>query len=216
MDYPEEILISSKIVADNPELKERIIGLFYDYLTIGKPLISTVESYREEFPPEVLLEIRAAYDHLSRAVCMSTKESDAIKHIEKAESHTRRFIYDCYKDLVGLFADNYKQFAKDTQHMDISAVKDGVFIGQLKSKRNDAIKATEKARIEEPTHDKYSYGRWSEAYYAWREVDEYINDNELEIYRAKRTTNFTKMLTIISLAVGLVGIALAVLIYHFS
>jgi hypothetical protein len=107
--------------------------LFRFYIDTVKPLYSTVQ-LSGSLPVEVLFEINAALDHVSRVWTYEDPEPEAV---EKAFSHLKRSCLDIFKLAVKQAMDNFRELRKtDTSIIDngkfdhdliqlVAAIKDG-------------------------------------------------------------------------------------------
>lgn len=112
----QEILFSleegSKVVVDVAVLKsheKELNDLFWDYANIVNPLIVEYEVEKNEFPIEILNEIRAIVGHIVRATT-TKNETEISENISKAHSHMKRATLDGYKYLCVIYDDRYWEF----------------------------------------------------------------------------------------------------------
>lgn len=94
-------------------------GLFKFYHDFVKPLYSEVQA-ENVLPQEVLFEINAAFDHISRIYTYKDIEADAV---EKAYSHLKRSCLDIFKLRAKKALDQYDQLLK----IDTSIIDNGDF-----------------------------------------------------------------------------------------
>ena len=78
---------------DSPGDIRALVDLYYDRY---KPLYSRIQSFNE-MPVELVFEIAACWDHLSRQWRFNEPEE---KCIDKASRHLKRAVFDAYKLLL--------------------------------------------------------------------------------------------------------------------
>ena len=89
--------------------KEELNALLSEYANIVNPLIVEYEVEKNEFPIEMLNEIRAIVGHIVRAT--ATKDDKEIsENIRKAHSHVKRATLDGYKYLCVIYDERYWDF----------------------------------------------------------------------------------------------------------
>lgn len=81
------------------------------YLTLCKPLIGFFEVIENEYPVEILNEIRATFDHLSRLVITEDENE-----LNKLRSHIYRMCIDSYKFVIFGLNDMFSQFEKNAKN----------------------------------------------------------------------------------------------------
>jgi hypothetical protein len=101
---------------DRPKTVEELF-VFYD--TYVKILYGSVQA-ENALPVEVLFEINAAFDHLSRAWIYGEAEADVVY---KAHSHLKRSCLDIFKIRVKSILDQYNKL----QEIDTSIIDNGDF-----------------------------------------------------------------------------------------
>ena len=111
--------------------------LFVFYFDVVKPLYSAVQ-VTNVLPTEVLFEINAAFDHVSRMYTYQDPESEVVS---RAYSHLKRSCLDIFKLSVKQATDEYKTLLT----IDTGSVDNGDFDRELhklyNSIREDAINA---------------------------------------------------------------------------
>ena len=90
------------------------------------PLIIRFETEKGEFPVEVQNEIRAMYNHLARAALADNEEKVA-ENLDKMQSHSKRALMDCFKYICMLCDDNYRDFMKRYESIDLTYINQGLF-----------------------------------------------------------------------------------------
>ena len=87
--------------------------LYELYSNILKPLLAEVESTLQELPIVLLNEIRMFNDHISRCYRVDVTEKFINDNLEKAKSHLKRAIFDCFKHLNIYYHDLALEFEHD-------------------------------------------------------------------------------------------------------
>lgn len=130
--------------------QKEIEELFEEYGKVLVPRIVEYEVEQCEFPVEVLNEIRAIYAHLYRA-SVAPKDSDIIGNIEKAKSHSKRAVLDCYKYLCVTYDNRFHEFFRKFGYINWS--KSGLLndMGIIDNKRKNAVATLRKAKEKEST-----------------------------------------------------------------
>lgn len=119
------------------DLRE-LYGFYHEFV---KPLYSTVQSHNE-LPVEVLFEIHAALDHISR---FYTYHEDEVVVVNKAYGHLKRCCLDIFKIKTREAIDQYNEIKK----IDTSCIDNGGFERRLHALAADIReKASEARKIE--------------------------------------------------------------------
>jgi len=90
---------------------KRIRDICSNYIQVISPLVLKYEVLANNFPTEVLNEIRAVFTHFAKYT-LSDDPSIKGKNLTKAEGHIKRSILDCYKYLCMTYEDVYIDFGK--------------------------------------------------------------------------------------------------------
>ena len=145
-DNPTQMPDFDKLMVCKADLEE----LLFEYGNVLAPRIVEYEVERCEFPVEVLNEIRAIYAHIYRAA-VATVESDAKGNIQKAKSHSKRAVLDCYKYLCVTYDNRYHDFFKKFSYINWS--KSGLIedVVAIDEKRKSAVDVLRKAKTQEST-----------------------------------------------------------------
>ena len=197
---------------------QRIKEIHHQYKNVISPFIMQLEVLDGLYPIEILNEIRAVFGHLSK--CYLSEGPDAIeRNLDKADGHIKRAILDCYKYLCLAYNDKYKEFDNNYRNVDLSEIDNGEFLPVLCKKRIEAInKLTDAKKNELQTSDvEVLYNGFEEAYNAYADVYNLINNSMVKIEYLKRKAKIRSIRPAISFwigifgfLVGLVGIILAV------
>lgn len=120
------------------ERPSNLEGLFSFYQEFVKPLYGTVQSYNE-LPVEVLFELNAALDHISRHWTYQEDEQGAV---DKAYGHLKRCCLDVFKIKTKEALDQYENLTK----IDISCIDNGDFERSLHILASEIREGAKRAR----------------------------------------------------------------------
>lgn len=152
---------------------DTIPELFEFYYKDFKPLYCFIQS-RNELPVELLFEINAAFDHLSRKWHYSQNEQDVV---HAASAHLKRGCFDVFKIAVRETVDRYNQLCKN---IDTSIIDNGDFDKKMHlliaNIRNTSVEARKKEG------DSRDPVQWNEAYELWKPVFENCIEFEKNYY----------------------------------
>jgi hypothetical protein len=139
--------------------------LYAFYFEKVKPLYAAVQS-RNELPSEVLFEIHAAFDHLSRIHNAEFGETEE-NCVDKAYSHLKRSCLDIFKIFLKETIDNYNELKK----LDTSILDNGEFDRSMRALIHKIQTTAQNARCIEGRYTG-SRGdlRVSEAFDVWEPV----------------------------------------------
>lgn len=102
-----------------PQKPQTAADLFHFYYQIVKPLYAEVQT-SNRMPVEMLFELNAAFDHLSRKWQYDEPEAQAV---DKAYSHLKRACLDAFKLKVKEVRDEYDSL----RGVDVSIIDNGAF-----------------------------------------------------------------------------------------
>lgn len=118
-DYiQEKSFVSSEQSNDTNESADR--SIFYSaelkelcnmYLALCKPLMFFSETIENEYPVEILNEIRASFDHISRLVITESEIE-----LTKLKEHVYRMCIDSYRYAIVSLNDLFSQFEKNSKN----------------------------------------------------------------------------------------------------
>ena len=152
-----------------PKTFAALVDLYYDRY---KPLYSRIQTFNE-MPVELVFEVAAAWDHLSRHWRFGESE---VSCIDKAARHIKRAVFDTYKLLLKHAVDDYDELRK----IDTSLINNGNYdreLRQLMAKiADDAITA----RTAEG--DTGGPDGWSRAFALWNIVYQQIETFHRKFY----------------------------------
>jgi len=130
--------------------------LFRFYFEFIKPLYAAVQA-ENELPHEILFEINAAFDHISRHWTYNEPEAQVV---EKAYSHLKRSALDVFKIFVKNTVDKYGELQK----IDTSLIDNGEFDKQMHLLISEMKKEASDARCAEGVpsnnHVDEAFDRW--------------------------------------------------------
>lgn len=166
---------NSIIKADSVLLCQKHIDLddiFSTYINLINPLIIQYEVLADEFPVEILNEIRSMFTHLSRCTINPTKEIVNI-NLSKAKSHAKRAVLDCYKYNCLAYSDFYHDFMDKYKNIDLTLIDNGNFLPQVTKKFYKAQALMIEAKEYEATHTASTdelYIKYRDSYLVYNEV----------------------------------------------
>ena len=163
--------------------KEKIETLLSEYGKILSPKIIEYEVEKNEFPVEILNEIRAIYSHLFRASISST-EDDIEKNVDNALSHSKRAIRDGYKFLCVAYEERYVRFFERYRriHWEESCLHNQVI--EIEERRRTAVRLLREAKEQETVSACSVHGnylQYEKAYLNYVELNKLLNDLEIAV-----------------------------------
>lgn len=174
----------------SPGFNKRVNEIHDKYISIISPFIMQLEVLDGEFPVEILNEIRAIFGHLSK--CHLTDVDEIIeRNMQKAESHMKRAIVDCFKYMCFAYDDKYTEFENKYIDIDLSDVDNGDFLPLLLCKRKVAIDELIEAKGLElkATNEDEIYEKFEAAFNAYAEVYNLVYDSFEKLERVKKKAN---------------------------
>lgn len=169
---------------DNQTVINRHYKSFKDiyvcYRSLIRPYIAALELLDKEFPVEILNEIRAIFQHFARCYNIDSQEdADAViaTNTEKAKSHLKRALLDCYKYSCLSLYDECISFEKMYRFADLSTLDDGKFLSEKYRLKERAIELDREARILEGDYGATDvvYEKYESAFNASVELHKYIS-----------------------------------------
>lgn len=192
-----------------PETFASLVGLYYDRY---KPLYSRIQTFND-MPVELVFEVAAGWDHLSRYWRFGESESGCV---DKASRHIKRAVFDAYKLLLKQTVDEYDELKR----LDTSLIDNGKFDEHLRLLMSEIRADSVAARTSEG--DTAGADGWNKAFSLWGAVyqkmerfhkDFYLNPN---IEWARRKTSwFTWRLRIEGFVAGVLASLVAGAILYF-
>ncbi len=187
--------------------------LFEVYYEIVKPLYSSIQ-LTNELPSEVLFEINAALDHITRHWAYGETEEEVVS---KAYSHFKRSCLDIFKLAVRGAIDQFKELKR----IDTSIVDNGVFDRKLIALVSE-IKATAKtARLREgdpknnDDHAIAAFELWFPVYEKCVILEKDFYENPAVNWASKIESRKFWRQTIIAFILGVITSFLASLIFNW-
>lgn len=202
------------------------------------PYIDLVEVYFGAIPDGLLNEMRKFTGHISSATIDKDDAPEVrIENINAAHTHLRRILLDCFKLMCIHQQDYIKTFQKKYKYYNTSDVDDGNFDVNLHKKSKSAEDAFKRAKDADntgkndksvrrytlesdiPTKENFVgeldevYEKYCEAYNAFCEVTNYIDDHFEGVVRVAKKHIFSK---IISFAGWAASIGLAILLFYLQ
>jgi hypothetical protein len=151
--------------------------LFEFYRDTVKPLYSEIQ-LTNTLPTEILFEINAAFDHLSRAWTYGETEPAVV---EKAYSHLKRSVLDIFKIVLRTSIAQYEELTKT----DISIIDNGKFEVELR-KLHHEIKASARAARSGEGDTRSDDAAAVAAFDLWAPVYEKCKRLEREFYESEK------------------------------
>ncbi|GHV23604.1 hypothetical protein AGMMS49959_17170 [Planctomycetales bacterium] len=146
-------------MANKPKTLKELIDFYYDKF---KPLYSAVQQ-TNSVPMEMLFEINAAFDHLTRRWHYDETEE---KVVNTACAHLKRGCFDVFKILVSQTRKKYDEL----KQTDLSLVDNGEFLRDLNWLWAEIEKLAIAARMAEG--DSRAETAWHNAFDQWEPVKE--------------------------------------------
>lgn len=152
-----------------PDTFTELFKFYHDYV---KVLYADVQ-VENQLPQELLFELNAALDHISRRWSYNEEEAQVVR---RAYSHMKRACLDVFKIRLKRTADQYK----DLQRCDVSVIDNGTFEKGMKALFADIRVAARGARREEGVSDSNSnvpaFEAWSEVFVLCTQFEERFFD----------------------------------------
>lgn len=185
---------------------------FRAYLEDIVPFIVLFESQKSEFPIELQNEIRAMYAHLARAAIAETPEQ-AQRNVYKIKSHTKRALLDCYKYSCLISYDNYTDFFKRYEGVDLSYLDQGRFLPEVQTHFNRAKAAHFAAKSAETSNisEGQLFELYQDAYNQFASLDEKLRSVEEDAAYLQHKATRKDQLAKVSFAVGIVGTVVGII-----
>ena len=196
------------------ETNMRIIALYQSYNTVIKPLIAEVEARTEQFPLPLFNEIRALHDHIARCYSDGFSAEQVDTEIHKAERHVVRIMLDCYKCLNLSLHDTVLLFERQTKHIDLTVLQNGIFYPKYKSLRTKAVQTVRKAKSLEALDSSAALDAYQEAFNVYCDLENIIDEVTPDLHWARVRFSVRKVLQVLlwvlsAVASGFISILLA-------
>lgn len=187
--------------------------IYKQYLEIICPFIVLLEAEDNEFPIEIMNEIRAIFTHIARCE-MSSDETVKENNVEKARNHLKRAILDCFKYSCLTYNNKRKQLRDDYRKADLHLIDNGTFLTELTEKEHEATEALLNAKRSEIGGDipmDTLFGLYEIAYQKSEEAYRFLYDAKGKLDYAQSMTDKNKILAIAGLVVGILGILFGII-----
>ena len=137
-----------------PQTLSELFEFYYEYV---KPLYAHLSSLNAP-PLEMLFEINAAFDHLSRYWKYGQNEQEIVNSVS---GHLKRGCFDAFKIVVRDTIEDYKELRK----VDISIIDNGDFDRDVRKLISEIRTGAQNARlVEGDSRDEHT---WHNAFEAW-------------------------------------------------
>ena len=197
--------------------EERVKDIYKNYIEIICPYIIQCELLDNEFPIEILNEIRAIFTHLSKYY-ISDDISIKGKNLSKAESHIKRAILDCYKYLCYAYEDKYKEFEITYKKVDLSLIDNGEFLPKVIEGHKEALALMLDARksdlvinSDDETNVDDSYKKYESAFNKYSSVYEFINSSYKKLESLRKRFVLKDVFAIGGWIIGIIGILISII-----
>ena len=169
----------------NIENQKYLEYLYEKYNTIVKILISEVEVTYEKYPPPIFNEIRAFNDHIARCYFKEFTEDQKKYELERADSHLKRIIFDCFKYLNVYYHDELKEFDKRYKNVNLLSINNGEFLRSYSQLRSNIKTTLKEAKKMESRDKNVSFNKYQETYNLFKKIDRLLDDNNANLFKAK-------------------------------
>lgn len=200
-------------------MDSEVKGIFDTYLNVISPFVVQLEVLDDEFPVEILNEIRSIFTHLARSA-ITDKPKVYSENIIKAERHVKRAVLDCFKYLCYVYENKYIEFEKLYKNVDLSLIDNGKFLPELCKRRKYAVELLNKAKEKEIATENVNdtFEDFESAYNAFADVYKYINDSYENLQNIKQRAlkkdicrTALDICGVIGTIFGIIGVVLAIL-----
>ena len=196
---------------DDITRNKEVMDIYGTYYKTIAPLAAQLEALDGDFPIAILNEVRAIFTHMSR--CCVTKDIEVYEdNIKKAQRHTKRAVLDCFKYLCLSYDEHFKRFEELHANVDLKSVDNGDFLPQLRKMRKSAVDLILEAKqkdLEGKSEDEV-YSAYEKSYNAYNDLYELIENSHEKLAKAKRKSSAKDVTTIVSLAIGILGLIASV------
>lgn len=159
-------------------MNARIAGIYADYTHLFKPLLARVEAECQELPAQILNEIRAVFDHISRCYWDDASRDTRLDNLLKARGHLKRACLDCTKMLILTLHVRVEDFRRETRCVDLTVVNNGAWYPEFVRLRAAAVRATQEAKGRESrSGDTVEFDFYQLAVNAWDDAWLHIEQN---------------------------------------
>ena len=170
--------------------------LYKTYNEVIKPLIADYEAREEKFPTPIFNEIRAFNDHIAQCYRSDISDKEIQDEIKLAKRHIYRIVLDCYKYLDVSLYEKIQKFEKQTKHVDLTIIKDGLFYPEYKRLNTFSTKMVREAKSLESKDKDTALELYQNAYNAYCEIENLIDSSLQAVNWARRKFNIGRALKI--------------------
>lgn len=205
----ESIKVDSSFLIDH---RKDLDEIFRAYIEDINPFIVKFESHKNEFPVEVLNEIRAIYGHLVRASIAENPE-DVVRNIGKMKSHSKRALLDCLKYIGIIYHDEYDDFMKRYEGVDLTFINNGNFIRDAVKLYNKSVDLWQNAKIAETSNisEDALYEKYQDAYDSYEQLHQLLISVEESAAFLQHKATQKDLLAQRSYMIGVAGFIVGVL-----
>ena len=205
----ESTKVDSSFFCDH---KEELDESFRTYIEDINPFIVKFESQKNEFPIEVLNEIRAIYGHIVRAA-MAEDDEDVSRNIGKMKAHSKRALLDCLKYIGIIYHDEYIDFMKRYESVDLTFIDNGNFIRDAVKWYNESVELWQDAKISETSNvsEEVIYDKYQDAYEHYVKLHDLLSDAEEGAAFLQHKATQKELLAKKSYYIGVAGVVIGVL-----
>ena len=202
------------------EYQKQIADIYKQYQQTVKPYVAQLEVMENEFPIEILNEVRAIMSHIAK--CYEITNEELIqKNIGKAKSHMKRCVLDCYKYLCLAYSDYYENFVHKYRFTDLTVVDNGEFWSDLcetvsKAKKQLILAKQKEGMVEDVEAQVHFFEkkqlcenseiikRFETAYNQYHRVYEIIENSYRHLIKLKRKTFWKVAISVLAWIIPLV------------
>jgi hypothetical protein len=177
----------------NTENQKYLESLYQQYNTTVKILISDVEVTYEEFPASIFNEIRAFNDHIARCYFEDFTEDQKKYELEKAASHIKRIVFDCFKYLNVYHYDELRKFDKMYKNVNLLSINNGDFLREYSQLRSNIVITLKEAKKMEARDKIIAFNKYQETYNLFKRINELLKNNNSNLFKAKVFFTFKRI-----------------------
>ncbi len=190
-------------------MSDNISELFKFYKDYIKPIYFEIEARDNEIPIELLFEIHASFDHISRIYTDSNNEKE---ECNKASSHLKRGVLDAFK----LKLKSFNKELKRLKNINFNLIDNGNFLSNYTKDHLHIIKLAKEARTNETKNDtEIAFDKWFEVSSLIDKFENNYIETEKIIWARKITKRYFTKNTLIGFILGVIGSIIASCIYAF-
>ena len=175
-------------------------------------LLYNLSHRKNEFPAEVLNEIRAISGHIVR-VAIAENDEDVSRNIKKMKAHSKRALLDCLKYIGIIYHDEYIDFMKRYESVDLTYIDNGNFIRNAVKLYNESVELWQKAKISETSNisEEELYNQYQDAYEHYIQLHELLTRAEEDAAFLQHKASEKDRLAKRSYYIGIAGFVVGIL-----